>query len=53
MDNFMSEHMENPLPTNHQFFQLMIATAIGFLAKAMAEKVYVSAFKFLARRKRG
>jgi hypothetical protein len=32
---------ENPMPTKHQFFQLVLATALGFLAKAFVEKSYL------------
>jgi hypothetical protein len=32
---------ENPMPTTHQFFQLMLATAIGFLVTKLVEKSYL------------
>lgn len=40
---------ENPMPTNHQFFQLVIATAVGFIVQKLVEKGYLK----LWSRKRG
>jgi hypothetical protein len=32
---------DNPMPTTHQFFQLMLATAIGFAVTKLVEKGYL------------
>jgi hypothetical protein len=40
---------ENPMPNNHQFFQLLIATAIGFVAKILVEKAYLKVWSLRGR----
>jgi hypothetical protein len=35
---------DNPMPTKHQFFQLVLATIVGFLAKVLVEKSYLKAW---------
>lgn len=32
---------ENPMPETHQFFQLVLATAIGFVVTKLVEKGYL------------
>jgi hypothetical protein len=32
---------DNPMPAKHQFLQLMLATAIGFVVHKLVEKSYL------------